>query len=131
MMNNLVSIEDLGRPVSPEEYLVVCTKTAISIELLFKTTDFEPAELIMRTLIEGSAERLRVPEMKFLQDVRKANNAMAFSGFFRSSQFQRLIQQTIENGTPEDHDTEQFYQYVADNAQLAAANAPPPGTKLN
>ena len=131
MMNNLVSIEDLGRPVTADEYIVVCTKTAISVELLFKTTDHDSADKIMRTLIEGMAERLRVDQLKLLGDVMRATNAIAFSGFYRSPQFKNLVQQTISHGQPNDEDTDRFYQYVADNAAEAASNVPPPGTLIN
>ncbi len=130
-MSNLVSIEDLGRPVTPDEYIVVYSKTAISVELLFKTLPYDAADKIMRVLIRGMAERLHMDPMTLTHDVCKANNAMAFAGFFRSQGFKNLVQQTIDQGQPDDEEAHRFFQYVCDNAVEAATNVPPAGTTIN
>lgn len=129
--SELISIEDLGRPVTPSEYIVVVSKTAISIELLFKTTRHDAANEIMEVMLTGMAERLRRDLGTFVNDVKAASNQMAFAGFFRSPQFLALIAETIADGQPTEDSFSGFLEYVADKSQEAVQNAPPPGTRLN
>lgn len=130
-MSKLVQIDDLHRPVTQEEYIIVVSKTAISVELLYRTTEQGAADLILHSLLTGMAYRLNKDLGTFVNDVRVTSRGMKNMGFFDSKGFQELVQQTLAQGEPDEEAAEEFFEYVVNEAPVVASNLPPAGTTIN
>jgi len=121
--------------LSAVDYVVVLTKTTISIELLFRTEDKLIAETILPLMVHDICNEIGGDLLQFTTDLRTTASGMKKLGLFDSLQFQKLVIRTKANDSiPDMNDHEEFYEFCVRETQrifIEQYGIRPEGTRLN